>query len=520
MTKIMLEKMQRIFLFLCVLSLPITGLPQKFSIPGIGNNPFICFFLLGFFFHLLEVVRFKKNTNKLIYQFIGIFIGWQILCLVIGLINYEYVDLLQVEKMERLGKVVLTLERYGIEISLLTAAKVWMFFRFSKDIFLGYTLTFLLAYWIFSLYEGNLKKAFTDIRKSLLILAICMGIYSVIELSWLKLHSLTAKSMLMIINPLLYDPVSAHGWWPPLLWNNQLRSMTREPSFFGILSTLIIPFLWSYLLEYEREITTKKYIVLLSFVCYFSVMIFATNARTAIILLLINIVFLVGSLIVVRNKSYLKSTGIILLFTVIAFGINLINFNSLLTVRETSKADSYFSEVNHFYDSNIDSITKNNARSNGARLINLQANLNVVKEFPLFGVGTGLKDAYIDAFLPQGALTNSEVRRWNNDLHEKGPLLGGYPSLNIYADLVVKSGIIGVVLYILPFGYVIARLWKNRRSHKIISYELMILFSMITFMIAGFSNIMFSQCSGIGLGLLYCKIYSLEEYKTKSDDEY
>lgn len=58
----------------------------------------------------------------------------------------------------------------------------------------------------------------------------------------MKFNNIYAYKLLKIINPYLYDVSVVHGWWPPLIWENQLRSLCTEPSHFGIIVSLIIPF--------------------------------------------------------------------------------------------------------------------------------------------------------------------------------------------------------------------------------------------------------------------------------------
>jgi hypothetical protein len=96
------------------------------------------------------------------------------------------------------------------------------------------------------LYQDKWQQGFREIRKAVLILVLIMCAYSVVEIAFFKMGTILARQILiMAINPFLYDVQSINYWWPPLLWKGQLRSICAEPSFFGIIATFTIPFLFS-----------------------------------------------------------------------------------------------------------------------------------------------------------------------------------------------------------------------------------------------------------------------------------
>ena len=176
---------------------------------------------------------------------------------------------------------------------------------------------------------------------------------------------------------------------------------------------------------------------------YFTLMIAATNARTAVVLVIAEILLL--SIFAVIQKSLLKKFLIILLVSSLAFTANLVDYRQLLNY---GSIDGISAEK--YLERNVGSITESNARSNSARLANLIANLETIKQYPVFGVGTGLKDAYIDRNLPEFSYTNYEVRNWSRYMHNEGVLKAGFPPLNKFADIAVQNGLIGLILYFLP----------------------------------------------------------------------
>lgn len=77
--------------------------------------------------------------------------------------------------------------------------------------------------------------------------------------------------------------------------------------------------------------------------------------------------------------------------------------------------ESYVSE-------NIASAVGKSQRSNRARFSLMEAELRVWTDYPLLGVGKGLKGAYIPDKLPSDAIESSEVRMWLDRLHSNGAL--------------------------------------------------------------------------------------------------
>ena len=511
MTSETLHKWQRIMLFVLIITLPLTTIPKAVQIPGLGSSLSDYFFVVGFLLIMYEFVKYKFVIDKRIKYFFIIYVLWQIICLIHGLYIYQFNELLTLDQISKLEFILNKLNFFGIVIDELLAVKCWLFIRFTKDIIFFNNEIFLVLFYIYHLYRSNFNKGFYDIRRAILCLILIMGIYSFIELLWLKLSLKSAAEILVMINPLLYDPVQAHGWWPPLLWNNQLRSICQEPSFFGIISILSLPILWSYIFEDKKQ----RWIYLLIF--YFLFMIFATNARTAIIVTGGEMFLLCISCFIVRKKLYIKKVISILLIAFLAFSANLIDYRPIFNI--TDNNSSYLMSIEGYMESNVVSLTDKDARSNSARLSNLVANLNTIVEYPFFGVGTGLKDAYLDKNLPDFAYDNKEVmNNWHRYMVEKGVLKSGYPTLNKYADVAVQNGIIGLLMYLSVAIYLLYNIFRYRKllvqDYRIIC----LIISMVGLLMAQISNAALVNCSGIVWGLLYCMIENMKYKKGKINE--
>ena len=493
----LLKKLQKIMLFMIIICLPLNNLPEDFSLPSLGNTLSNYFVFISIFLLIYEYFKFKFEVNRKVIMFFVVFVIWQIVCLIIGLVTYEYNELLTLEQIPKLKAILYFLDKFGINLDELIAIKTWLFLRFSKDILFTNNIIFFVTFYIWHLYKNNFNEAFKDIRKAIICLVIIMGAYSFIELLWLKLDLKFAKEFLSYINPLFLSIGTSHGWWPTLILKNQLRSICAEPSYFGTIGVLCLPFLWSLIFDGKNKLLWSILIF------YFTLMIAATNSRTAIILTIVEIILLCIS--VVTNKTKLKNFLIIFCVSVMAFTVNLIDCRQLLNYGNITMftAEKYLEQ-------NVNSVTNVKARSNSARLANLIANLETIKQYPVFGVGTGLKDAYIDSNLPEFSYNNREVRNWSRYMHNEGVLKSGYPVLNKFADICVLNGIIGFILYFTMPIYLFLKLLKNKQNILNNNYTLLLIISMIALLGAMLNGGALIVCNGIVWGLLFCKISNIK----------
>lgn len=501
MSKETLNKFQRLALFCIIIFLPLNGIPKRFSVPGLGSDLSAYFIVAGMLLLIYEYFKYKFEIPRQAKVFIAVYMVWQLICLAHGLYFYEYNELLILEQIPKLQAIIGKLRAYDAAINELAAIKLWLFFRFAKNILLLNNAVFLVAFYVWHLYKDDFTKGFKDVRNACIVLFILLGIYSVIELLWLKTGLKSAEEILKFINPYLYDVSTTNGWWPPLLWQGQLRSLSREPSFFGIIGVFALPVLWS--LVYE-----KNYKILSAFIIfYYSLMIAASSARTGIITLCGEMFLLFLAYLFIRSWEYLKKVLIIFFITFLGFGVNLIDFNS------------YKVDINaeNYYEENIASVASTDARSNNARLANLLGNLKTIYEYPVFGVGTGLSDAYVDKNLPDFAYSNYEVCNWSKDMYNKGVLKSGYPALNTYADVAVQNGIVGLILYLSVVLYIFFVVIKYRKIYFADYKCIYLIISMCGLLAVQFSNAGFNSINGIVWGLLCCKMGEIKNKEIVND---
>lgn len=465
----------RVLLTLTIICIPFVNFP--FELPIINNNLpdlWILLLVIVFLYHILfGTSKIEKNEQKIWYYFAFLLI-WNCGCTIIGVIGYDYYDLIPVSDVSSVIPFVQFLSNYGIDITQIEAMKFWLCLRYIKLCLFEALFSYVITIIVYHIYIHNWRKGFSDFRQSIFILTFMLICFSVIEVGYL-LGNEFCKNGLMNLTPLYMKIATSNHWWPPLLWKGQLRSLFAEPSFLGIGAVVIVPFLISYILKFFKMRDLLCYILL-------GIMLFLTKARTAVLLFIgqIGIVFLYGCII---NKILFKRIMAIILCTVIAFfiSLNIISHeNNTTSVRSPSGVSSYVNE-------NVVSIT-GQKRSNVARFIYLKSTIKVIEQHPWFGVGNGLQAAYINDNLTEADFDDNEVKNWSQDMKNLGVLHSGFPVLNGFSHLGASYGIIGLILYFFPAIYIVYLFIIKRRNLQCIE-GCCLFIAYVGTIVAMFSNI-------------------------------
>lgn len=561
-----LHKLEMYCLLIGLFFIPLTnGLSSKVHFL---DDPSHFFIYLGIYLIIFEAIKYRFSISRKAVIFIAAFTVWQIVCLILGLYAFPYFDEMNPSQFSNLQSTINKWNGWGIPLNTMDAEKLAFFTKGIKAIIIKGDRLFYIAFLVYHLYKNDYQRGFRNFRFIVLLMSIVMGLYSIIELTWLKFNSPSAQAMLMLLNSFLFDPGIAYGWWPPLLWPHQLRSIFREPSYFGICSLFILPFLWSYIIE-------KKHIVLSGFfITYFTLMIFATNSRTAVILALLECFLLLVSVAFVRQKEFTKSVLLIETLTIYAFGFNLIQFHNIsqsttitvifpdlfiitvflfilfFTIQLSQKVQKQpamkyvlagiiilfisatcllgaktsdnkvinlysaglkiSTQMQSYIKENILSVNGLGQRSNGARYAIFYAQYDITKEHPIVGVGNGLTSAYTYHHLPAYSFHIPEVIGWNKVLLERGYYRSSYPAINKYTLLTAENGLTGLIIYLLPFIYSFVILFataKNRLLVKANPQLILLSISLLCLLIAGLSSAKLSELTGFLLGLMSCAIH-------------
>lgn len=469
-----LVKVQEYVLTLIILTLPFTYIPERFRLPLLGRNLPNIFLLLGLIVFIWYALKYR-NTYLPHKKYFLFFVGWYVLCLFIGAVTYPFYDNSFYEYIRNEGY-------YGKLVRLSPVIfdnVILMQLKYACSNLLGMIRNLfipLFAVWliVINLYKKDWKEGIHKISMAALVLAIIMIIYSIPEIIWLWTGNKTCADILSTINRIFYDPASASGWWPPLLWKNQLRSITMEPSLFGIISSFTIPLIW-YKIFVEHKKWCYGVLLILGF------MLFASKARTGIIVYLGELALLIIVSVALFNKNYLKFAGRVLLAGVLSYGLYIggstyvpvwVNHFTNQNITVPAKTDkvskpkssrtipSIDKAANKYVQENVTSVV-GNKRSNVARYGNSVARIKVGLDYPVFGVGYGYPDMYMKDRFPDFARDNQEIQNWTKQITEKGFFKASYPSVNEYAQAFAISGIVGLLLFMAPGIYMGIKLLRN-----------------------------------------------------------
>ena len=454
------DKMARWLLYLPVITIPVQALPMAYPIPRFLRDMSFTFFVLLF---MACVVRFfweRKRFEKWPLWVKGYLMAvcvWPFLCTFMGALSFPYWDETVNEFLRQTWLVQKIAGFYPGILTNETLLHLKCANSFMLSIVTGLLLPLLgIFFSLYVMFYGKDSRYILDtVSRAVVVLTVALCAYSVIEIPWLLTGNDFCAQILKWINIHLYDIETTHEWWPPLLWKGQLRSFTREPSFFGIISTFIVPFLW-YRAIALRE---KKIWVLLVLFCY---MIFMSRARTAQVIFLGEIGLLALFSVWGRYPGWRKCLLGVFMSSVLAFSAYLyvpviISWGEPTKVSAKTTVETYWKE-------DVASAVKVSKRSNSARLGNAIALFSVGIEHPIFGVGAGFTDPYMADRFPKFTSDNQEVQRWIAMLREEGFLKSPIPKLNMLGIMICRYGIPGLLLFLVPLGMVGVFFLKNSKK--------------------------------------------------------
>lgn len=515
-------------LFLCIsFFLIFNNIPTLIKINFIGSilQSKLVFYsiFVGMLYTVYCQYKYKNvlvNFDKFL-KFVLIYVAITIISTIIGLYNYPYFEAVvngPITQIEKLPKILAILNSFDIEPELKLLTALWMIARILKDVLFEAIYSFCGAYMIYCWYYDNWYQAFKILIKGTLAsLTVVFG-YSVIELFYLSGNE-TAKEILITINPYIHIIKSDGTWWPPLLWSGQLRSIFAEPSYYGIYFAFAMPILWYFFITVQEKCYK---IISFSAIIFFTFCLFLTQARTAVGLFVGEVFILFIFTAYLRNNFIFKQVAKIFVAIVAAFMLSGLFINNLL-VDNIYNIDS----VDGYIESNLISLASASQRSNGARYSIMIADLKIGLDYPLTGVGTGLRNAYIPDYLPEMAKDNGEVNMWIKNQKEKGVLRSGFPKLGEYTSRFAETGIIGLVLFLIP-PFILLRKLYFKITDKIMAADdklpyVFFAISLIGIMASGLGDsINITYCYWVLLGLGYAMCFaktSNKESETKINNE-
>ena len=497
------------FLFLVlIITLIFNKIPTFIQVNFIGGSvgSKLAFYplLIGFVYSAYYYCKSKivPPYFKQFLQFISFYIGVLLISLLVGLITYPYYDVVfsaPLSQIEKLPKLLGFLAEHGIYLDEKYILCLWIIARTIKGVFLETLWCFGGAYMIFCWYCDNWRAGVKILTNGALASLVVIFAYSMIEVFYLA-GSNDAQSILKIVTPYLHRVKTSYGWWPPLLWKGQLRSIFAEPSYFGIFAAFVLPCLW-----YKLICSSKK--IYFFIITLFSFLLFLTKARTAFMLHLGELLLLLGfTMLYLRNREYMKRITVVFLCGIMAF----ITSNLFIAnVMEKTQNIPTTQSITKYVDSNAASLANPDSRSNRARYSVMEADLKIGLNHPVLGVGSGLRDAYMPDYFSIKGLQNKEIQMWINYQKHLGVFRCGYPSLGEYTSRFAETGILGLICFLVPPFYLLYNLFKKISflSMKERLPFIMYLISFMGIMVSGIGdtlNITYCYWVLLGLGYAMC----------------
>lgn len=491
----LLQKLQKYFLFSAIILLPFTHLPQRFIIKSFGTNASNYMLLIALLLFIYEYYKYRFQINKIILHFFIIYFLSQVISLFHGLIIYPYYDLLDINQLQKL-EYITSKVNLSIDKDILIAN--FLFLKETKNIFLNSVFFCFIPMLFIHLFSNDYPKAFSFLKKAVIVLICLFGLYSIPEIMYLKFGNPIATKILETINPFLYDIGAWHGWWPPLLWTDnggRLRSLCTEPSCFCIIFVFCIPFLLNII--YKK--LSVKHIALF---IYFMLMLFMTKSRTGLVIFSIQaFILLLFLLYKFSRKNFIFS---IIIISCISFSMFL---NLKTNNNETINKSDNTKVLSEYIDENVLSAIKPKARSNTARFENIISTTKVGLQHPILGVGKSLKDAYIFNNLPE--VHNTEIKTWKKLFKEK-VLNSPFPIVNQYALVLAENGFLGLFIFIVPIIYFFCQIFIYRM--KLNNIEFLTLFIIFTGQLLAMLTGAFFMTYPLCLGLLFIYFDNLKKF--------
>ena len=172
--------------------------------------------------------------------------------------------------------------------------------------------------------------------------------------------------------------------------------------------------------------------------------------------------------------------------------------------------------IESYLETNLYSLGSTSQRSNNSRYSINIADFKIGLEHPLIGVGSGLRNAYIPDYLPEMAKDNGEVKMWIQNQKEKGILRSGFPKLGEYTSRFAETGIIGLILFLIPPFVLLNKLYFKITNNVLSVYcrlpYVFFTISLIGIMASGLGDsINITYCYWVLLGLGYAMCFEKED---------
>lgn len=504
------DKLALIFIFCIILFIGFGNVAYPRFINIIGTNfagMLSWYFLVGLGIYTLFLQYIKKipivdNSKYFMIRYLVIYISAIILSLFVGIYTYPYFDTNYFINANSgsFGVINNFSNKVDLVVNDQLGTTISFVFRNLKNSILTIIYTFGGSYIMYLYIKRDFDKYWKYINRAVIISSLIVIMVTIIEILYYYGNSY-AKDLLVTITPYFHVIKISDGWWPPLLWDKQqIRSIFPEPSHIGNYMAFVIPFIWGKYLASN----SKKYTIFYGFYSLsLAVIVFLSQARTANAVYFALLVLLLFWSIFI-HRIFIKKVLSIIALSITALFISITIINGMTVDINNSHVDNL--HIEKYLDNNLNSLNKNDMRSNGARFGLIKASLALSKEHILLGIGPGMGTLYMVDVFERENNDNGEINMWIDTVKSKGVLSKNINAMNDYLTRLMEQGVIGSIIFIIPFIIALYRLFCNRQN---LNKSDQIKFSVIILTLLGclISNINESStvlyCTWVSLAVAY-----------------
>lgn len=341
------------------------------------------------------------------------------------------------------------------------------------------TFSFMAIYVFYlmgMLYSKNMNYGFFDLQVKLSIFLFPM-IFATIDRNFpiQKLISNVFKSFisgcltgtLILLGIALYSYLGTHN---PTYFFYTSFSRFLHPSYLSMYLNLAVSILSYYLIRREQPFPKKIRPLLFVLAIYFSFVIILLSSKAGIFSLLFLFLIITLYLLIINKQIWKGLLFFFLVLVTISAGYNL--FPNIAT--RFKRAESVLSEQKKSSPETME--------SNSERLVVWRAGIEVIRENPIFGVGTGdVKDALLSEYQKENRLLVYNMR------------LNAH---NQYLQTYIALGIFGVLLLLI--NLVVPGWFAIRRIH----------FIYFSFLAVFASNLLVESMLEVQAGVIYYAFFN------------
>lgn len=286
----------------------------------------------------------------------------------------------------------------------------------------GLGFYFTAALYLYQIFRCGKRDPLYLFRHCLLISCILSLIYTSLEIIVI-FGGMEAFQLLSAIDSLFRNTDEA-------VFYGRVRSLTSEASYFGMYAAVVLPWVFSLFIEYNKG--WKKFFSIL-LLGGFLLAIVLTFSRTSYVILCIEAalyIFLFRSSILYYWKQFLLAIFLLAVLGMYTF--------------EVFMSDLSLFDIWAIFESLVGGGDGIREGSNIARYGSVAAAMDIFLEYPLFGVGFGAYGFYAPDYYPVWAWRSIEILNWSQNM-----IGGSWPPVhNLYVRLLAETGIFGLLTWI------------------------------------------------------------------------